>query len=57
MKQSPLRVTTIENTLQVFMKRCHCIKGDGWFQTEMEEDILNKSEMFLTFQKDLKSDI
>ena len=24
-------------SVQVFMKRCHCIKGDLWFQTEVEE--------------------
>ena len=26
-----------EHSVQMFMKRCHCIKGDLWFQTEVEE--------------------
>ena len=34
-----------EHSVQVFMKRCHCIKGDVWFQTEVEEDILNRFKM------------
>ena len=30
-----------EHSVQVFMKLCHCItiKGDHWFQTEVEEGI------------------
>ena len=28
-----------ERSVHVFMKRCHCIKGDHWFQTEVEEGI------------------
>ena len=31
-----------EHSVQVFMKLCHCIKGDVWFQTEVEENILNR---------------
>ena len=35
-----------EHSVKVFMKRCHCITGDVWFQTEVEEDISNRFKMF-----------
>ena len=34
-----------EHSVQVFMKQWLCIKGDLWFQTEVEEDISNRFKM------------
>ena len=41
-----------EHSVQVFMKLCHCIKGDHWFQTEVEEGI---SKLWRTLLKHRKN--